>query len=470
MTGDAMKPHDFLRRCRSLTAAVLVLLASGIMEAQFKIDEASLAEVMAEVLPRVEKATGSSLRETISCRLTGIKGLKRILRKDLEPQFRAICMDEATVSSQLKNYSALLASMMFAKFDFSNKAILVCPTNLEKVARVLKEPKLLERSCLRAILVHECVHASDDLKYGFSSKVITLKSREAILAFNAVIEGHAQHLTRKICADAGWNEGFEVFTRCIGKIPEDESISESDRFMTRLLMTDLTMAYYQGERFIAELDRKGGEEAVARAFASPPGEPVLIDHPGWFLDPATRPEIRYDLDGVLDIFVKAFDEKAWNHRKTTATRAHLEAAMAPLPEAKNNAILDSLKTYRVAVLNPPKAPQSKLVMAAIGVMASVSDAKKFYACQKRLLRVKDEKMTRGSVRVLDAKYEATEGKGWKGVYYTKKARAFGQIIVVRGFLACQADVNVEFIFSGHEVEKKWVLDLAARILAALRTG
>jgi hypothetical protein len=460
-----MKAHPVLR---TLRAALLVLLAAGpaLGGDAFEISKESLEEISSHVLPLVEKETGATLGEAIVFRLTPEEELRKILRAELGPQMKVQFPDEAQAKQQTEFAVALLAPSLLAKYAFGTRTVHVCPSNFDKVFRLLGEPKLRTRKGFCAVLTHECVHAADDIKYGIARTVGTLKTTSALQAYNAVLEGHAQHVARKICNAQGWKEGFDAFTRSIGRTPEDDSSDEGLRYFSRILTAAFAAAYYDGERFIDALVKKGGSRAVDRAFTNPPADVDLIFHPEWFLDPASRPKLTTDLSRALDVLGRAFDAKVWFRQKAPVAKPQLRAAFSLLPPGEVVRVLKDLKQMHSLALAPASGLRDRMIVVVLGEFHTTAGALNYLAASERLTRIKDERMKAGFVKILSAKYENLRREGIQGLYIDKAVESMGQRIPARCLVAVRGTLGLELTFSNVETDREKLVEYALRTLRA----
>jgi len=103
-------------------------------------------------------------------------------------------------------------------------------------------------------IVHELVHVHQHrhlVKPGFLESA---RSRADILARTAVLEGHAEYVTRKVLTRVGCADLYDKYLEALG--PDAKATH---------------FAYSQGEEFVDSVVRKlGYDEAVHRIFASPP--------------------------------------------------------------------------------------------------------------------------------------------------------------------------------------------------------
>lgn len=450
-------------------AALFLFLASWSVQAEFEITAESVSEIGKMVAPLVEKETGIALKDRIRFSLTTPDELEKIICEEVKPQFRNMYDDEKMATEQRKQFSRLVAQALVAKYVFGEKRIVVCPENIDSMAKILGREGMFTRESLSVILVHECVHAADDVKYGFSRTMGQLEGRAAVEAFNAVVEGHAQHVTRKICIAAGWEAAFEEFTENIGKVPPQPGMGEAMNLYLRLIVSTISSAYYDGESFIRAIAERGGEKAVQRAFSRPPADYDLINNPEWFLDPASRPKCLFEFDSALEILENRYDKETWSCQKVSVNRAQLEIALTHLPRDEVQRILVGVKQNRIYVLKPKESPQSKCVIGSLIEFDTPAAGAHAFEATRRLLRIKDEKMKKGMIRIKSSSYETIRRESWQGVLYTKEMAVVGEEATLIGINIIQGRAYLELAFSTEEVTRDALLDLAEKILSKVRS-
>ena len=57
-------------------------------------------------------------------------------------------------------------------------------------------------------------------------------------------------------------------------------------------------------------------------------ETALILEPGWYLDPAARPSVKFDLEAALRAFAEGWSEEEWAVQHFPLMRPQLEASLA----------------------------------------------------------------------------------------------------------------------------------------------
>lgn len=140
------------------------------------------------------------------------------------------------------------------------------------------------RSALLTLLIHELVHAADDLRYHIhDNRALNFR---ASFAQSATFEGHAQWVTRNICKQAGCVEGLDAL---------DNFMFSTDQHNTQLAAQPveaisrsvLEYSYVEGERFIAHLAaRSNGDQLIDDLLRTPPLDPIQILAPETYPDNA----------------------------------------------------------------------------------------------------------------------------------------------------------------------------------------
>jgi hypothetical protein len=288
---------------------------------------------------------------------------------------------------------------------------------------------------------------------------------DAVTGFNAVLEGHAQHVARAVCARAGWSEGFEAFSAQIGALP-----SGLDEVMLQLLRVQsatLASAYHDGERFVAAIEASGGAELVARAFQAPPdGETIF--HPDWFIDPANRPVTRYDPEPALDLFNARFPAETWNSTRVSITPAQASTGLALLPEETVRRVVATLRNARALSLQPIADPTAKYVSLVVLEFDAPASAEAYLAAARELSHVKDERMKRGVNRILSSSYVSLDCEDSKGELFQKRMRSGPMEFDVFSIDLQRGPLVLETVFSNEPIERDAHVALVSQLLDSVR--
>ena len=405
--------------------------------------EQTLAEERRIVLDVIQEHLGLDLSD-ITFRLSDPAELRDILGDELRPQLRARMEPVALAEATADQLAAGLSMVLLAKYATATREILVCVDNIIEVAEEADHPALLARETLRAILVHECIHAIDHQRYDWPSALSTMTTDAEATAYNAVIEGHAQLVARDLCERAGWTDGFEAYTRMIGFAPDDHSAVGAQ---VRIAAATLGAAYHAGERFLDHIDGDGDQEAIDAAFADPPAEMELVHYPEWYLDRDLYAEVVEGFERTLSPF-RMFDAKKWTVQSMAVGPEQIRAALTPLPADEIDEAISGLVTNRSLVANPIPDPQSSVAVGSALLFGDAAAASRYLDATRKLSELKDGSMREGIIKITRADYLPLEGDGWRGYLVEKQVSAMHNPITVFNGVLIEDDRGVELLLSG----------------------
>jgi hypothetical protein len=456
-----------------LLLALLPSPAPSVRTGDFeKVTEERLRAAYADARAALESELGARFAEGLVLRIATAEEVgKRVAEENL-PQLRRSQPDEEKARAQARLLGEATGQFAYAKYSWSAREFLVVPRTWERNARQLERPVLTEDAALRAVMVHELVHAWDDHVHDLTAFVDRSDSIDAASAINAIVEGHAQHVARRVCKARGWSAGFDAFTAVIGAIPESsKSLGEAMLMVQRAQAANLSFAYRDGESFVDALERAGGAEALARAFREPPRDGETILHPEWYLDPKTRPPSLYDPEPALDLFVKRFPAEVWTSQRISLQSNQMEAALALLPKEESRAILASIRNARLVVLNPTANPGEKVVILSVMEFGTAAEARAWVEASGRLSKLKDEQMKTGVVRITGSStstIESDDAARTAGLLQTKQMKNGALAFEVKSIDLARGKVVVETLFSGEPIETDPHVKLAIELLDAVK--
>lgn len=437
-----------------LVAPATAQLDEGAVRAAYDDARAAVAEVLGTPLDPVPPLRFVAMHE-LGQRVAD-ENLPLVARR--EP-------DEDAARREADVLGAQYARFAFAKYSWSSKEFLVVlPTWIEK-ARQFDRIELLEDEAVRAVLVHELVHALDDRAHDIGRALLACDSDVRIQGFNAVLEGHAQFQARRVSAARGWSDGFTAYTTLIDAIPP--GLDEAALTLARVQAATVGSAYNDGERFVAALVAREDPELLTRAFRTPPDVETIF-HPEWFVDPSTRPLARFDAAPALEQLRARYPAEDWTAQQVALTPAQVGAALALLPPDEVARIVASLRASSMLLVQPKAAPGS--AMAVLGVMEFTDEAaaRAYQAAARALNRIKDERMREGQVRIVSARYEEWSEDEMLG-FLGEKTMAMGK----QEFPAATIDLTrgplvLETVFSNVPIESAAHRELARAALAAVK--
>ena len=393
---------------------------------------------------------------------------ERITAENL-PMVRLRQSDPAKAEAEARSLGFALSQFAFAKYAWSTHELLVVTDRWEEQAEQLGRPEMCDDATLRAVLVHELMHARDDAEHDIASLLLRASTSDAAVAANALLEGHAQFEARRVCARAGWSAGFDTYTTAIGALPESAGeLDEVSRTMLRVQSATIAAAYNQGERFVAALFEAGGAELVARAFREPPADGDTIFHPEWYLDPTKRPRVLYDAEPALDLVAARYPEETWSSQRASLQQAQVEAALALLPTETVANVVRTLRAARVIVQKPQVAPDSKMVVVALMEFEDEAAARAYLDAARRLGELKAERMKTGSLRITDRRHTELDRPAYSGYLERLHMKIGPTDVEVVALDAARGPLVAECVFSGEPIEDEALAAFAGELLDAAR--
>jgi len=197
---------------------------------------------------------------------------QRLIQHQFNDRAFAAHFLNAVMRGQQGTYAALYATR-------KNEVMVSLPL-MKSYQASLSDDKDIQESAILALLIHELVHAADDKKYKIHENR-DLNFR-ASFAQSAAFEGHAQFVTRNICAQANCLQGLDALDEFMfGQKNPPNQLTQPVQAISRNV---LEYSYVEGERFIANLaNRPNGQKLIGDLLTNPPQDPIQI------LDPKSFP-------------------------------------------------------------------------------------------------------------------------------------------------------------------------------------
>lgn len=393
--------------------------------------ELPLQELLDRSVPLVEAELGATLVRRPTIREATREELAAVLTAEFAPQVRSQLpgAPDEEVARVAAEMGQLYSGVLIGKYDPTG-AILIVRENLE----ALGGP---QEALLRATVVHEVVHALDDQEVGVFQD---LGSRDDLEVWNALAEGHAQYVTRRVLAAAGEEDVFTAFEEHITRMPE--GLGAGERYILGLMSHSFRFAYVDGRHFFERLPREYHREV----FVTPPASKSQILHPEQYLEqPVASPT--FDV-GPLWTALEATRPEGWTGGRRVGDESALRAAFGEMLDPAR--VEPVVARIRASHFLASQAPGGTAV-AAYGVYETDSPeaAAEFLALQEALSRAKDEKMTSGMIRVVSATYRPVEVPGADCAFHVeKRVEAMGQPLLVRSAIGAAGPFVLEVLHSG----------------------
>lgn len=457
-----MKPTSLLV---GIQALALLAAPSLAQDSRPPITEERIQEAYREAAAALEKHLGRELEALPPISIVQPEAVAPVIESENLPIFRRRHPgDPDRAAADAKTVGELFGSVVIAKYSWSSKEILVVKRNWERTAALVPSLRITDDQALRAILIHELVHADDDQVYDLTKLLEKGDSIESVDAINALIEGHAQFVSRAACATAGWSDGFERFTQSIGAHPLGEGAGEALQSLADVQSFASRFPYVEGERFVTAVDSASGAAGRARLFESPPRELELIAVPGWYIDPDSRPEVLYDMEPVLASFIEGFDKTVWSSQRVELNPAQIAAGLSLLEPEDVTRISESTRGALVAQVYPTANPQLKIAICAALEFNTAEDARHFITQSAELNNRKDEAMREGVLRITKSRsvpVNLPNGSGW---IFEKEMMNGGYRFSLLSATFRRGKIVVELTFSGDPPSADVAKDLGNTLL------
>lgn len=390
----------------------------------------SLQELLDRSAPLIEAELGATFAQRPTLREATREELAAVLAAEFLPQVRVQLPNgpEEEVQRAVASTSDLYSRILIGKYDAAAHAIYLVPENRPR------------EDLLRATVLHELVHALDEQEVGAFSGIAGLQTRAELEIWNALVEGHAQYVTRRVLAAAGEEAAFEAFEDHITRTPP--GMPEGDRYLFGLLSHSFRFAYVDGRRFFEGLPREHHREV----FLSPPTSKSEILHPEQYLGKPAGVQT-LDVTPLWTALAAALPAE-WRGGQRVGDEAMLRAAFGEMLDPSR--VEPVVARIRASHFLHARAPDNGALAAyATYELESVEAAAAFLALQEALSRAKDEKMKEGAVRVLSATYSPLTVPGATSAFLVEKqVDAAGQQLVVRSAIGSAGAFVLEVIHSG----------------------
>ncbi len=200
----------------------------------------------------------------------------RETRRLVNEHFGLSTFSEQFLDKVMKNQSGTYAALFSSRL----KAVMVSRSMLSSYENSLVADPDVRNAALLTLLIHELVHAADDQRYRIhENRALNFR---ASFAQSATFEGHAQWVTRRICAAYGCTSGLDALDKFM--FSRESKPNQHTQPVEAISRNVLEYSYIEGERFVTHLaKRPNGRQLIDTLLAAPPFDPIQI------LDPATFP-------------------------------------------------------------------------------------------------------------------------------------------------------------------------------------
>jgi hypothetical protein len=361
----------------------------------------------------------------------------------------------------------LVAGALFAFTDYTTGTIHVLPDNVERMAAERRVPMLASADVLQVVLVHEAVHALDWARWGWIEHRKALRGGDALQAFSAVAEGHAQLVAEDVAVAQGRTAAFAAMTQAIVAMPDD--LPPAARAMAQAAVAEAAFGYVVGHRFLRAVREARGPAGVEDVLRAPPTETRVIEDPRRYLglapDEAVPP---VDLDALLEVFDPLVADPRWRTHRDRARHAALSSQAARLPEARRATFLAGYEDGRIVAAGLARGAQ---VLVIVLRFTTSEDAAAFVRDDRDLGKIGEEEAAKSGLTVTASAY--LEGSGTDGALpgyrYAKKLTVpGGETVLVGGDTQAGTCVASVIAINAPWITKEILATVADRFALAVR--
>lgn len=462
--------RDGTRLARPVFVAALFLVATPTLAqdaaAPPQFEAAALEQRFKERLqPALEKVLGAPFKKPVRFRRTTQATLAQLIAKENEFLLAKIEGGPrgAELRAQCRQTADALAKGVFGKLHLEGDGVSIHPAAFRTMSRLTPAWRGVDsQPFLDVVLVHEAVHVYQQRRFNVRTFCGQPKTSEAVRCRFAVIEGHAQYVTRQVAKALGLQKEFALLVSVSSQIPK--SITDRlQRLILQMANQFTSFPYVAGEAFFAHVAKKlGVEPALQRVFKQPPRTLREVNRPAEYLAPPTR---RVDARKMAQQVSKLLDPAAYTVQVVEMGEGILKRALAPAgPKAAQ--VLKEFQAGAAAVASSKTRPGAQ---ALVGMyhMSSEAGAAKLLAALVTVLKKKDAMFSGpGSVRITSAKYSKLTLEGVAGTYTDKVVQLRGMNpFHVRALVAQRGSLVLEVLYNLVPADQKSLEAIAKKVFA-----
>jgi hypothetical protein len=268
--------------CRRFLPQLLAMCVVLTTAVHGRAQDRSLAAWLEQVWPEVEKTLGSPLPkpprlELAAAGTTADPDAVAYLRGRF-PHLQGDALVHAVADA-----GAVYDSASVARLVEGSNLIQLRPKNQQPMARWnARLGATADPEFLKLALLHEAVKYALDARYGLARRRQACRDLEEWLAWQAVVEGRAQFITRRLASGLGMEKWFPLLAERFLYAP-DVSPDPALRTTSQAAMRQMHWAYTRGCEFWRFLDEQRLPDVEKTVLARPPRLTQWIDNPELYL-------------------------------------------------------------------------------------------------------------------------------------------------------------------------------------------
>jgi len=409
-------------------------------------DAAIVQARFAEAVAAVEQECGVRFETPPTLRISTSAEVRKIVRAELAELPTSLGLGDLSPFVIDAHVAALLA-----KYELATHVVHVVPETVETISGLLGV-ELGSEAVLRVVLAHECTHALDFRRFPWRELRTKVSGESELAAFDAIVEGHAQFVAKRVAATWRLSGAFDTFTKAIGAVPDD--LPEAFRSLFRAMASEATFGYWKGAAFLEAVAAEVGGEGVLRALTTPPKTTREIEHPEEWLHPELATS-GLDPTPALTALQALVPSPPWIVQQMSLLEDTVRSQLADAPADE---VAKALGGFREAKGLVAKGIEMEMLVVLCMRCSTQAQAQALVAVDRRASEAKDAKLKTGLVRVTSAEY--VEGAGsdgrWGGFTVAKRVTAGPTTLPVTTAVFAAGDFAFEVAVSGREVERAWM--------------
>jgi len=443
-----------------LTPLLLALCLA--VQTDEKLDE-TLKTYVRDGMADVERASGRRFVKPPTVKRSNRKDVEAILIRELTPQMGLLMPElaEKERAEFARDSARAYVRILLAKYAPGDDTIHVLPPP------EILEPETPEQAAntMRVVVTHELVHALDHQTLKVFDRIGTCKTATDLEILNALLEGHAQHLTRRIFAGRNEEKLFDRYEARILAGPPGQS--EGEKLITAVLTQSAKFSYIDGRTFFDGLAKSGKATYVADAFAKPPPDKNGVLHPERFYEPAAAVPA-FDVEPAFEAFTGPRKD-GWLSQKSEIDESMLKTIFADMIEPKvAEEAMKNLVFAKTLAMTPKAAPGSKVAVLLVARHKDAAAAARFLELSMTLSKARDAKLKEGAIRIVSSETRELKTPGGRTfLWVAKKVAAQGQEVGVQSILSSSGPFHLEIQHSNDETTEDAASKLVDLLWAAI---
>jgi len=433
--------------------------------------EAMTKRFATKLQPVLEEVLGAKFDDPVEFIPTTVEEMSKLIARENRAflsELEGGARDEE-LDAQCEFLGQQHAPRVMGKIDLQSGSLCVVDASFELMASQDDSWKAIySQRFLDQVLLHEAVHVYQNQKFNLVAFIGTPHTQAELLGCMAVIEGHAQYITREAVEKLELQDVFELFIAINTEVPP--SISDPiQRTLLEAQMANLAFPYLEGEEFFTSVVGKlGYPEALSRVFETPPRTVRAVSHFEEYLNP---PKDVVDLAAVGNSISALLPGDEFMAQVTPLPEGSLRAALAPAGPEKVEQALATFRGSMLIVGNSRVTPGAQVI-----VLVMQFDTEKGAAVMLEVEQIvqkkKDEQMQAGGAsdfELVSAVYQPTKIEGTNGFHVKKEIKVTGLFapVVARAMVIKSGKFVAEFVFSQVEGDSDSDVELGKQVVEVL---